>query len=83
MVRELKFSLVENGQCLDEHQAVIKSLNKEHNTMHQPKIRRGEWADDLDVPHLFSQKAEVLFFAGCRFSYDHDLRKSAQARYCF
>jgi len=79
MVRELKFSLVENGQCLDEHQAVIKSLNKEHNTMHQPKIRRGEWADDLDVPHLFSQRAEVLFFAGCRFSYDHDLRKSARA----
>ena len=79
MVRELKFRLVEDGQGLDEHKAIIESLNKEGNTLHQPKTRRGEWADSLDVPRLSSEKAEVLFHAGCSFSYDKDLQKSARA----
>jgi len=78
MVRELKFRLVEDGQGLDAHQAVIESLDREHNTMHQPKAERGEWADGLDVPRLPSEKAEFLFHAGCRFSYDRDLQESAR-----
>jgi Fe-S oxidoreductase len=79
MVRELKFRLVEDGQGLDAHKAVIESLNKEQNTMLQPKTGRGEWADGLDVPRLSSEKAEVLFHAGCRFSYDKDLQGAARA----
>jgi Fe-S oxidoreductase len=79
MVRELKFRLVEDGQGLDAHKAVIESLHKEQNTMLQPKTGRGEWADGLDVPRLSSEKAEVLFHAGCRFSYDKDLQGAARA----
>ncbi len=79
MVRELKFRLVEEGHGLDEHKALVESLDKEHNTMLQPKTGRGEWADDLDVPRLFSEKCEILYHAGCRFSYDRDLQKSARA----
>jgi heterodisulfide reductase subunit D len=79
MVRELKFRLVEDGQGLDAHKAVIQSLDKEHNTMQQPKAGRGEWADGLDIPRLSSEKAEVLFHAGCRFSYDKDLQATARA----
>jgi Fe-S oxidoreductase len=79
MVRELKFRLVEDGQGLDAHQAIIQSLDREHNTMRQPRARRGEWADGLDVPRLFSDRAEVLFHAGCRFSYDEELQESARA----
>jgi Fe-S oxidoreductase len=79
MVRELKFRLVQDGQGLDAHKAVIESLNKEQNTMLQPRAGRGEWADGLDVPRLFSEEAEVLFHAGCRFSYDKDLQATARA----
>ncbi len=79
MVRELKFRLVEDGQVLDALQAVIGSLDREQNTMQQPKTGRGEWAEGLDVPRLSFQKAEFLFHAGCRFSYDRDLGKSARA----
>jgi Fe-S oxidoreductase len=79
MVRELKFRLVEDGQGLDKHKAIIESLDKEQNTMLQPKTGRGEWAAGLDVPRLFSDKAEVLFHAGCRFSYDRELQTSARA----
>ncbi len=79
MVRELKFKLVEAGQGLDEHRAIINSLNEEGNTMQQPRTGRGAWADDLDVPRLSSHKAEVVFHAGCRSSYDPDSQKSARA----
>ena len=79
MVRELKFNLVENGQGLAEHQALIDSLNREQNIMHQPKARRGAWADGLDVPRLASDKAEVLFHAGCRSSYDPELQQATRA----
>jgi len=78
MVRELKFSLVEDGQCLDEHQAIIKSLNKESNTMGAPRSERGAWAKGLDEKHLSEEKAEVLFHAGCRLSYDKELQKNAR-----
>ncbi len=79
MVRELKFRLVEDGQGHDAHRAIVQSLDREHNTMQQPKARRGEWADGLDVPRLFSETAGVLFHAGCRFSFDEELQASARA----
>jgi Fe-S oxidoreductase len=78
MVRELKFKLVQDGQGLDKHKAVLESLQKERNTMGRLNAQRGEWADSLDVPRLPSQKAEVLFHAGCRYSYDPDLQSSAR-----
>lgn len=79
MVRELKFSLVKDGQYLDEHQAIIKSLNKESNTMGASRSKRGAWAEGLDVKRLPDEKAEVLFHAGCRLSYDKELQKNARA----
>lgn len=79
MVRELKFSLVEDGQCLDEHLAIINSMNKEGNTMGAARKGRGAWADGLDVKRLPTEKAEVLFHAGCRMSYDEELQKNARA----
>jgi len=79
MVRELKFRLVEDGQKLDEHQALVDSLNKESNTMGSPRSERGKWADDLVLPRLSSEKVEVLFHAGCRFSYDKNLQETAKA----
>lgn len=79
MVRELKFRLVEDGQGLPAHQAIIESLKTQGNTMQQPRAGRGAWADSLDVPRLGAEKAEVLFHAGCRFSYDPDLQPTARA----
>lgn len=79
MVRELKFRLVEDGQGLDAHKAIIRSLDRDQNTMQQSRAGRGAWADDLDVPRLPREKAEVLFHAGCRFSYDPELQATAQA----
>jgi Fe-S oxidoreductase len=79
MVRELKFKLVEDGHGLEQHKQLVQSLKKENNTMMQPKEARGAWADSLDVPRVPDQKCDVLFHAGCRFSFDASLQNSARA----
>lgn len=77
MVRELKFKAVKDGRGLEAHQKLVEFLTKEHNTTMHPKADRGAWAKALDVPRVFDEDCEVLFFAGCKFSYDKDLQKSA------
>lgn len=73
VLHELRFRLVEEGQTLPRHVAVIDNLRKEHNTMLKLKAGRGKWAEGLDVKDLTREKAEVVFHAGCRFSYDAEL----------
>ncbi len=43
------------------------------------KDKRGEWANGLDVKDVTQEKTEVAFWAGCRFSYDEELRKVPRA----
>lgn len=74
-MRELRFKLVGDGQLLPQHMAVIDSLRKEDNMMMKPKAERGKWAEGLDVKDITTKPAEVVFHAGCRFSYDEELQK--------
>jgi Fe-S oxidoreductase len=77
-ILELKARLVEDGQSPAEHVALIDHLRKEHNSMRQPKADRGKWAEGLDVKDLTTQKAAVVFHAGCRLSYDPQLQQTAR-----
>ncbi len=67
------------GYFLPEHSMIIESLRKEDNTMMEPKADRGKWAEGLDVKDLSKgETAEVVYHAGCLYSYDPEL--SAIAR---
>ena len=72
-IHDLRFKLVEEGQLLPQHQVYISHLRKEDNMMLKPKAERGNWAEGLDVKRVTTEPAEVLFHAGCRFSFDQDL----------
>jgi Fe-S oxidoreductase len=78
MIQELKFHAVENGQILPQHTAIIEHLRKENNMMDSPAASRGDWAEGLGLKLLPSDSAEVLFHAGCRYSYDADLRDTVR-----
>jgi Fe-S oxidoreductase len=78
MIHELKFRLVEDGQLLPELQAVIEHLREQDNMMMVPAAERGDWAQGLDVKRVTAEPAEVLFHAGCLFSYDKQLKESAR-----
>jgi Fe-S oxidoreductase len=78
MIHELRFRAVEDGQLLPRHKPLIDSLRKEDNMMLKPRANRGDWAKGLDVKHIQDKPAAVLFHAGCRFSYDEELREKAR-----
>jgi len=73
MIHDLRFKLVEDGQLLPQHMLYIDHLRKEDNMMLKPKAERGNWAEGLDIKHITNEHAEVIFHAGCRFSYDETL----------
>lgn len=77
-ILELKARLVEDGQSPSELVALVDRLHQEDNSMGQPKSERGKWAAGLDIKDLATEKAEVVFHAGCRFSYDPLLQQTAR-----
>jgi Fe-S oxidoreductase len=79
MVRELKFHAVENGHVLPEHRAVMEAVARTGNPMGLPRADRGAWADGVAAKHVVPEVSEVLFFAGCKFSYDEELKGVAKA----
>lgn len=71
---ELKARAIEDGNILPAQQEMMQTLKKENTMMPgQLKKDRGDWAEGLNVKRLPKEKAKVLFFAGCRYSYDQDL----------
>jgi Fe-S oxidoreductase len=75
---ELRAKCVEEGQVLPAHMVMIESLKSDDNTLGELKAERGKWAEGLDVKDITKEKADVLYFAGCRYSFDQDLRKIAR-----
>jgi Fe-S oxidoreductase len=77
-ILELRAKLVEDGQSPAEHVQVIDCLRKDHNTLQMPKVSRGDWAKGLGLKDLSREKADIVFHAGCQYSYDPDLQKTAR-----
>lgn len=79
VMQELRQHFVEQGEIVDEHYMMIEDLKREDNVFGEPKADRGNWAKGLDVKDVNTQKADVLFHAGCRASYDEDFQPLARA----
>ena len=75
---ELRAHCVESGQLVIEHMGMIDALKREDNVMGEPKARRGDWAEGLPVKDLNTERVDVMFHAGCRYSYDPDLRETVR-----
>lgn len=75
---ELRAFCVESGELLVEHMAMIDAMKREGNTLGEPKDRRGDWAQGLDVKDVSSETCDVLFHAGCRYSFDPDARDTVR-----
>jgi Fe-S oxidoreductase len=73
IMQELRIKCVEDGQYNLAHRLLFDGLRKEDNMMQGLKADRGNWADGLGVKDLTKEKAEVLFHAGCRYSFDEEL----------
>jgi Fe-S oxidoreductase len=74
VIRELRIKAIGEGFLIPEHMMVIEGLKNEDNMMQKTKAERGDWAEGLEVKNLAQEKAEVVLHAGCRASFDPDLR---------
>jgi Fe-S oxidoreductase len=77
---ELRAHCIEQGQLVVEHMAMIDALKREDNVLGEPKDKRGEWAEGLDVKDINTEKCDVIFHAGCRYCYDPDLRDTVRGQ---
>jgi Fe-S oxidoreductase len=75
----IRARLVEEGELLPAQMLVIDHMRKEDNMMLAKKADRGNWAEGLDVKDLSQNKADVLFHAGCRYSFDEELWPTVRA----
>lgn len=67
----LKARLIELGIApLPAHKELLKSIKNYDNPWLQPRSRRRDWAQDLDVPTFSQDSCEYLFFAGCTPAFD-------------
>jgi len=73
LMQELRIKCVEEGQLLPAHMMVIDGLKKEDNMMQASRADRGKWAEGLKVKNLTEASAEVVYHAGCRYSFDEEL----------
>jgi Fe-S oxidoreductase len=78
-MRELRAHLVKKGHALPQFEKVIDGLRRNANMVGAPAKQRGDWAKELAVKNLATEKAEVVFHAGCRYSFDGDLGDIARA----
>ena len=78
LMQELRIKCVEDGQMLPAHMITIEGLRREDNMMQGLKADRGKWAECMDVKVLTREKAEVVFHAGCRYSFDEELSPTAR-----
>jgi Fe-S oxidoreductase len=77
---ELKAYAVEAGKTLPGQTGIIASLAKEMTMIvGKKKADRAAWANGLGLKDLAKDRAEVLFFPGCKYSYDSKLSKIAQS----
>ncbi len=79
VMQEIRFRCIEEGQVIPEHALVIEGLKQEDNMMQESKEDRGNWAEGLAVKNLTKEKADVLYHAGCRYSFDTELWPAARS----
>ncbi len=72
-------AVAEGWGPMPEHKALADSLEKNDNPWDLPRDKRGDWAKGLPLKNLNTEKAEVLFFAGCTYAADPNLLKAVRS----
>jgi Fe-S oxidoreductase len=78
-INETRIKCVEDSQTLPVLDKLVASMRKQGTMLPGAKVKRGQWAEGVGVKDITKEKAQVLFHAGCRISYNKDMWKLAQA----
>ena len=76
---ELKHDAIVKGKVTPVQQGIMDSLKSQQTMIvGAKKAERMDWAKDLGLVDVFAEPADVLFFAGCKFSYDKTQQETAR-----
>ncbi|MEM3161368.1 MAG: (Fe-S)-binding protein [Candidatus Bathyarchaeia archaeon] len=74
---DLRSMCVEEGRIRPTIREALENIFKYGTPWAKSRVRRGEWAQGLNVKH-FSQGSEILYFVGCTSSYDPRVQNVAR-----
>jgi Fe-S oxidoreductase len=77
-INETRIKAVEEGHTNQALDKAIHSLRTQGTMVPGAKIKRGEWAEGLDLKDVTKEKVDVILHVGCLISYDKDLWKLAR-----
>ena len=78
-INETRIKAVGEGHTNPALDEVINSLRKQGTMVPGAKIKRGDWAEGLDLKDATKEKVDVLYHVGCLTSYDEGMWKLAKA----
>ncbi len=80
ILQELRALAVAKGKGpLPGHMPAVDSIRQNNNPWLQPRSRRGHWARKMKVKDISKEKAEVLYFAGCTYSYNANMQEVSRS----
>ena len=77
-LHEFRAWLVEQGRVPERYPRIMEAYRREHSMIGQPSAERRRWAEGIVAKDLTTEKAEVVFHPGCRYSFDGDLADVAR-----
>ena len=78
VIEAIRQMVVSAGALLPAHEMVIESLRKNDNVVDKPKEERGAWAEGLSLKNVTTEKADVVYRAGCMLSFDPEIWGAAR-----
>jgi len=78
-LHELRAHLVEQGRAPESYGPIIERVRSGTGGKGYTPTERNAWAEGLGVKDLNTEKADVLFFPGCTYSLDENLRDTVRA----
>ncbi|OGL42078.1 MAG: hypothetical protein A3C43_09895 [Candidatus Schekmanbacteria bacterium RIFCSPHIGHO2_02_FULL_38_11] len=79
ILHQIRIELVKAGKGpLPAHKAGLESIKNYDNPWQQPRTRRSNWARKVKVKDITKEKAKILYYAGCTYSYNPDVQIVAQ-----
>jgi Fe-S oxidoreductase len=74
VVRALRTEAATQGLFCQAYMLMYDGLRQNDNVFDKPKSERGDWAKDLKVKSAAREKVDVLYHAGCLFSFEPELQ---------
>ena len=78
-INETRIKAVEEGHTNPALDKVIDRLRKQGTMVAGAQIRRGDWAEGLNLKDITKEKVDVIYHVGCLTSYDQEMWKLARA----